>query len=88
MARIDGARPRRLSLFLRPALRIARSTTARLTKRRMAEAPEPARILAHRPLLMASYGAFEMSLLRSRALDARVKELARMRAGMLHSCPW
>jgi hypothetical protein len=54
----------------------------------MAEAPEPARILAHRPLLMASYGAFEMSLLRSRALDARVKELARMRAGMLHSCPW
>jgi hypothetical protein len=54
----------------------------------MGETPEPARILAHRPLLMASYGIFEMSLLRSRALDLRVKELARMRAGMLHGCPW
>jgi hypothetical protein len=88
MARIEGVRPRKLSLFLRPALRIARFTAGRLTKRRMAQAPEPARILAHRSLLLASYGAFEMSLLRSRALDLRVKELARMRAGMLHGCPW
>jgi alkylhydroperoxidase family enzyme len=88
MARIEGVRPRRFSLFLRPALAVARWTTGRLTKRRMAEAPEPTRILAHRPLLMASSGAFEMSLLRSRALDLRVKELARMRAGMLHGCPW
>ncbi|MGH2694098.1 MAG: hypothetical protein ACRDJJ_04705 [Actinomycetota bacterium] len=88
MARIEGARPRRFSLFLRPALLVAKLTAGRLTKRRMAEAPKPARILAHRPLLMASYGAFETSLLRSRALDHRVKRLARMRAGMLHGCPW
>lgn len=88
MARIQPRRPRGISVFLRLSYFLARWRTGRLTKRRLPEAPEPARLLAHRPLLMMAYGSFEQGLLWSRALDPRVKELARHRAGALHGCPW
>ncbi len=88
MARIQARKPRGLSLFLRLTYSIARWTTSRLTKRPLPHAPEPVRILGHRPLLMSAYGAFETALMWSRALDPRIKELARARVGMIHGCPW
>lgn len=87
MARISG-RVRGLSPFRWISYFVARWVTGRVTGRPLDDAPEPVRILAHRPLLMSAYGSMEMSLMWSRALDPRLKELARARVGMIHGCPW
>ena len=43
-------------------------------------------VLGHRPGLLAGYGAFEFALERSHAVDARLKDLAAVRAAMLVGC--
>jgi hypothetical protein len=87
MARLPG-RPRALSPFRWISYFLAKRVTAHATAQRVADAPEPVRILAHRPLLMSAYGSMEMALIWSRALDPRLKELARHRVGAIHGCPW
>lgn len=87
MARISG-KPRALSLFRRVSYFLAKRLTGRITGQRVADAPEPVRVMAHRPLLMSAYGSMEMALMLSRALDPRLKELARYRVGTIHGCPW
>jgi hypothetical protein len=56
-------------------------TARRLTGRRLPEAPEPTRLLAHRPLLMMADGFFEGALSWSRSLDPHTKVLVRARGG-------
>ena len=88
MARIQPRRPPRLSIFLRLSYFLVRWTARRLTGRRLPEAPEPTRLLAHRPLLMMADGFFEGALSWSRALDPRLKVLVRARTSALHECLW
>ena len=88
MARIQPRRPRRLSIFLWLSYFPVRWTARRLTGRRLLEAPEPTRLLAHRPLLMMADGFFEGALSWSRALDPRIKVLVRAKASALHGCQW
>ena len=88
MARIQPRRPRKLSIFLRLSYFLVRRTASRLTGRHLPEAPEPTRLLAHRPLLMMADGFFEGALSWSRSLDPRVKALVRARASALHGCLW
>lgn len=88
MARIQPRRPHRLSIFLRLSYFLVRWTARRLTGRRLPEAPEPTRLLAHRPLLMMADGFFEGALSWSRALDPRIKVLVRARSSALHGCRW
>ncbi|HYP24323.1 MAG TPA: hypothetical protein VEV43_12180 [Actinomycetota bacterium] len=56
--------------------------------RRPVGAPESPRVMAHLPLLAPAYGLLEAALLRGRALDPRLGELARARAATIHGCPW
>ncbi len=86
-ARIAG-KPRAFSPFRWVTYFVSRWLTERITARHLAEAPEPIRILAHRPLLLCAYGAMEMGLMWSRSVDPRLKELARAKAGTIHGCPW
>jgi alkylhydroperoxidase family enzyme len=55
---------------------------------RPVEAPEGPRVMAHLPLLAPAYGLLEAALMRGRALDPRLGELARARAATIHGCPW
>lgn len=87
MARIDG-KPKRLSVFRWISYWLGRRVTSRVTGRRLEAAPEPVRIMAHRSLVMSAYGSMELALMYSRALDPRIKELARARVGTIHGCPW
>lgn len=43
---------------------------------------------AHRPLLAAGYGAFEVATERAGALELRLKDLAVLKAAMLVNCEW
>jgi hypothetical protein len=72
-------------------VRLQQSLTRRaLSKllRRPVEAPEGPRVMAHLPLLAPAYGLLETALVRGRALDPRLGELARARAATIHGCPW
>ncbi|HWC14214.1 MAG TPA: carboxymuconolactone decarboxylase family protein [Actinomycetota bacterium] len=83
-----AAKPAGLSPFRRVSYVFAKWLTRRLTRHDLADAPEPLRVLGHRPLLMSAYGAMEIAMMWSRALDPRLKELVRARVGTIHGCPW
>lgn len=85
--RIAG-KPRGLSPFRWVSYVFAKWVTSRLTRHPLGDAPEPVRVLGHRPLLMSAYGSMEMAMMWSRALDPRLKELARARVSTIHGCPW
>ena len=89
MSSTNGRVPPRARLS--PVVRIQQALTRRaLSKllRRAAEAPEGPRVMARLPLLAPAYGLLETALVRGRALDPRLAELARARAATIHGCPW
>ncbi len=59
-----------------------------MTRRRLGKTAEPMAIMAHHPWVLRSYLGFEFGLDRSRQLDAKLKELAQMKAATLVGCPW
>ena len=88
MARIEGVSGRKAPLWLKPLYAFSRRAVRKLTANREAGVPEPMTILAHRRWMLFAYGMFETALKRSRALDARLKALARLKTSMLTGCPW
>ena len=62
--------------------------TVRKLLRRDVDAPASPAVMAHLPLLAPAYGMLEAALMRGRALDPRLAELARARAATIHGCPW
>jgi hypothetical protein len=66
---------------------VTRKTLSKML-RMHAEAPEAPAVMAHLPLLAPAYGLLETALVRGRALDPRLGELARARAATIHGCPW
>jgi alkylhydroperoxidase family enzyme len=77
----------RLSWFVRLQQAMTRRSLSKIL-RRPVDAPESPAVMAHLPLLAPAYGLLETALLRGRALDPRLGELARARAATIHGCPW
>jgi hypothetical protein len=88
VARIQGRSERGGGPLIRATYIASRRTLRRMLGQPDAEVMEPLALHAHRQWLMAAFGAFELALQRSTALDFTLKELARARVGMLHGCPW
>ncbi len=80
MARIDGVPPRRAGLLARFAYWYSR--------RRFGKVPEPLTVMAHHGWVSAGVGAFELTIERSRLVEARLKTLAAIKAAMLVGCPF
>lgn len=59
-----------------------------ISKRKMGTVPTPVAVTAHHPGLMAGYSAFELATERAKRVDARLKDLAALRAAMLVGCEW
>lgn len=77
----------RLSPFVRLQQAFARRGLRKLLRRDV-QAPLTPAVMAHVPLLAPAYGLLETALMRGRALDPRLAELARSRAATIHGCPW
>jgi len=67
-----------------PLVRMA----ARIARRRLGHVPEPMRVTARSPWLYRGYLGFEMGLMRARALDPKLGELAALRVAQLADCPF
>ena len=81
MSRVPGYRPRRRDLLRRLVYRSAR--------RMYGSSLEPTRVIAHhRPLLLGYCGVSLSHEVFSRALPARPKKLAMLRAAQLMGCEW
>lgn len=77
----------RLSLVVRMQQAFTRRMLSKLL-RRPADAPRSPAVMARLPLLAPGYGLLETALVRGRALDPQLAELARARAATIHGCPW
>ncbi|HEV2754497.1 MAG TPA: hypothetical protein VG318_01815 [Actinomycetota bacterium] len=87
-ARPGAIAPRRkLSLALRAQKAATRRTLSKMLRRDV-EAPAGVDVMAHVPMVAGGYGMLEIALARSRAVDPRLAELARLRAATIHGCPW
>jgi len=80
MARMEGIGDKQASAFTRLVYRAAR--------RRIGRVPEPMRITAHQPRLLAALGGMEMAQEAMRSVDPVVKALVQIKAAMLIGCPF
>lgn len=80
MSRIAGVAESRAGLLARIAFRAS--------KRKLGSIAEPIAVTAHHAWILGAYGAFETALQRSRAVDAKLKLLAQLKAGALVGCPF
>jgi hypothetical protein len=87
MARIEPARGWKGAL-LRRGSRLSRPLVRRFMGIDSDEPLEPVALAAHAGWVAQAHGFYETALFRSRSADFKLKELARMRAGTLHGCPW
>jgi AhpD family alkylhydroperoxidase len=67
-----------------PLVRLA----ARMARRQFGHVPEPMRVTARSPWLYRGYLGFELGLMRTRAVDERLKDLAALRVAQLADCPF
>ena len=67
-----------------PLVRVA----YRQSRRRYGAVIDPLRLFAHHRQLLLGYGALEIASERADRVDARLKHLAEMRAGMICGCEW
>jgi hypothetical protein len=84
MARIEGADLSKQGLFQGMFTRIIYS----MTKRKVGRVVMPVRIAAHHAKLLWGYGQMEQSVLGSRLVDERLKNLAEVRVATLVGCPF
>jgi AhpD family alkylhydroperoxidase len=60
--------------------------TAWQSRRMMGRVPDPVAVTAHHPLLLGGYGALELALEHSHAVDRRVKGLAELKTAAIVGC--
>jgi hypothetical protein len=80
MARIEGIQDQRANLFTRSLYRAVRSKIGRV--------PEPLRITAHQPRLLAAVGGMEMAQEGMHSVDPIIKALVQIKTAMLIGCPF
>jgi len=80
MARIEGIDGPRANLFTRLLYSQVR--------RKFGRVPEPLRITAHHPRLLAGLGGMEMAQEAMRDVDPVLKALAGIKTAMLIGCPF
>lgn len=80
MARIQGIDGKRANLFTRLFYWLAR--------RKIGRVPEPLRITAHQPRLLAALGGMEMAQEAVRSVDGVVKAIVQIKAAMMIGCPF
>ena len=80
MARIAGIDEKRANLFTR--------LFYALVRRKIGRVPEPLRITAHQPRLLAGLGGMEMAQEAMRSADGVVKALVQIKAAMMIGCPF
>jgi hypothetical protein len=80
MARIEGIQDERANLFTRSFYRAVRGKLGRV--------PEPLRITAHQPRMLAAVGGMEMAQEAMHSVDPALKALIEIKAAMLIGCPF
>ena len=80
MARIEGIGDRQANVFTR--------TVYGAVRRKLGSVPEPVRITAHQPRLLAALSGMEMAQGAMRTVDPVVKALAGIKTAMLIGCPF
>jgi hypothetical protein len=80
MARIEGIGDRQANVLTR--------SFYRAVERKLGRVPEPMRITAHQPRLLAALGGMEMAQEAMRSVDPVVKALVGIKAAMLIGCPF
>jgi len=80
MARIEGIGDRQANVFTR--------TVYGAVRRKLGSVPEPVRITAHQPRLLAALSGMEMAQEAMRTVDPVVKALAGIKTAMLIGCPF
>jgi hypothetical protein len=80
MARIEGIGDQEANLFTRSVYGAVRHKLGRV--------PEPIRITAHQPRLLAALSGMEMAQEAMRTVDPVVKALVEIKAAMLIGCPF
>jgi hypothetical protein len=80
VARIEGITDKHASVFARSFFSAVR--------RKLGRVPEPIRITALQPRLLAALGGMEMAQEAMRSVDPVVKALVDIKAAMLIGCPF
>jgi len=80
MARIEGIGDKQANAFTRFVYRAVR--------RKIGRVPEPMRITAHQPRLLAALAGMEMAQEAMRSVDPVVRALVGIKAAMLIGCPF
>jgi hypothetical protein len=80
MARIEGIGDKQANVFTR--------TVYAAVRRKIGRVPEPMRITAYQPRLLAALGGMEMAQEAMRTVDAVVKALVGIKTAMLIGCPF
>jgi len=80
MARIEGVQEKRGNPFTRSFYRVV--------QRKIGKVPEPLRITAHQPRLLAAVGGMEMAQEAMRSVDPVIKALVGIKTAMLIGCPF
>ena len=80
MARIQGIDGKRANLFTR--------FFYWLVRRKIGRVPEPLRITAHQPRLLAALGGMEMAQEAVRSVDGVVKAIVQIKAAKMIGCPF
>jgi len=80
MARIEGIGDQQANVFTR--------TVYGAVRRKIGRVPEPMRITAHQPRLLAALAGMETAQAAMRTVDPVVKALAEIKAAMLIGCPF
>jgi hypothetical protein len=80
MARIEGISDNEASVFTR--------TVYGAVRRKLGHVPEPLRITAHQPRLLAAVGGMEMAQEAMHSVDPVVEALVGIKTAMLIGCPF
>jgi hypothetical protein len=80
VARIEGVQENRGNPFTRSFYRVVR--------RKIGKVPEPLRITAHQPRLLAALGGMEVAQEAMHAVDPIIKALVEIKTAMLIGCPF
>lgn len=80
MARIEGIRDKQANAFTRFVYRAVR--------RKLGSVPEPIRIVAHQPRLLAAMSGMEVGQEAMHTVDLVIKALVGIKSAMLIGCPF
>jgi hypothetical protein len=80
MARVEGIDDKQASLFTKSFYSAVR--------RKIGRVPEPLRITAHQPRLLAAVGGMELAQEAMRSIDPTLKALVALKAATLIGCPF